>query len=288
MGVDEPSSGAPTSVAAPPDWASVRTFHADPFAALERDKLIGRCMMSKITHLLLAGAAVFALCDVGVAQETPPQPAAADSAALDSVAATVVAQENLPQPLPSSPEYGVGAGVLETLPRPRDTPRSLFGPAQPPSTGGVDLDGPYFVRDPLLDPPFFPSPGWFAGAEAQIVKPHLINNYRNSVFPGKSINDTTGNFPLGPKATTVDLPAGPLDWTASPRVFRGLPPSRWVRRIHGRLPAPGNHGQLECAGHERAYRSGQPVRLRHARPRLQQPRALPLAPVGHEMDDRVA
>jgi hypothetical protein len=177
--------------------------------------------MIKVTHLLLAGAAVFALCQVGLAQETPPRPAATNSAALDAIAETVVAQENLPQPLPSSPEYGVGAGVLEALPRPRDTPRSLFGPAQPPSTGGVDLDGPYFVRDPLLDPPFFPSPGWFAGAEAQIVKPHLINNYRNSVFPGKSINDTTGNFPLGPKATTVDLPAGPLDWTASPRVFAG-------------------------------------------------------------------
>ena len=105
--------------------------------------------------------------------------------------------------------------------RPRDTPRSLFGPEQPPSAGGIQIDAPYFVPDPLLDPSFFPSPGWFAGAEVQIVKPHLINDYGNSVFPGKVVNDTTGNFPLGPQATTVNLPAGPLDWTASPRVFAG-------------------------------------------------------------------
>jgi hypothetical protein len=177
--------------------------------------------MNKITQLLLAGAAVFTLCDVGLAQETPPQPPAADSAALDAIAREVVAQESLPQPLPSSPDYGVGAGVLQSLPQPRDIPRSLFGPAQPPSAGGVDLDGPYFVSDPLLDPSFFPSPGWFSGVEVQIVKPHLINEYKNSVFPGGNIHDNSGLFPLGANAKTVNLPAGPLDWTAGPRVFAG-------------------------------------------------------------------
>jgi hypothetical protein len=177
--------------------------------------------MNKITHLIIAGAFALALCDVGVAQQTPPQPPVADSAALDSmIASAVVAQESLPAPLPGSPDYGLGAGVLEALPRPRDTPRSLFGPAQPPSTGGVDVDGPYFVRDPLLDPSFFPAPGWFAGAEVQILKPHLINNYEGSVYPGKVVNNATGYYPLL-GAKTVDLPAGPLDWTASPRVFAG-------------------------------------------------------------------
>ena len=177
LGVDEPSFGAPTSATAPPDAQPSGPITPSPFAALERDKLNGRCMMNKITHLLLAGAVAFALCDVGLAQETlrrahPPQTRRQCGAIADAV----LAQESLPPPLPGSPDSGVGAGVLEALPRPRDTPRSLFGPEQPPSAGGIQIDAPYFVPDPLLDPSFFPSPGWFAGAEVQIVKPHLITN----------------------------------------------------------------------------------------------------------------
>ena len=177
--------------------------------------------MNKISQLLLAGAAVFTLCDVGLAQETPPRPPAADSTALDAIAREVVAQESVPQPLPSGPEYGVGAGVLEALPRPRDTPRSLFGPAQPPSAGGVALDGPYFVSDPLLDPSFFPSPSWFGGAEVQIVKPHLRPELIGSTLPGHYVPVYENNSPIGPNATTLNIAGAPLDWTASPRVFAG-------------------------------------------------------------------
>jgi hypothetical protein len=177
--------------------------------------------MSKITHLLLAGAAAFALCHAGLAQETPPRPPAANSTALDAIAGTVVAQESLPQPLPNSPEYGVGAGVLEALPRPRDTPRSLFGPEKPPSTGGIRIDAPYFTPDALLDPPFFPSPGWFAGAEVQIVKPHLIPRLMGSTVPGKFVPVFENSNPIGSKATSLNIPAALLDWTASPRVFAG-------------------------------------------------------------------
>ena len=158
---------------------------------------------------------------MGLAQEAASQPPADAPSTRERSQKRSSRKRACRQPLPGSPDSGVGAGVLEALPRPRDTPRSLFGPEQPPSTGGIQIDAPYFVPDPLLDPSFFPSPGWFAGAEVQIVKPHLINDYRNSVFPGKIVNDTTGNFPLGPHATTVNLPAGPLDWTASPRVFAG-------------------------------------------------------------------
>jgi hypothetical protein len=172
-------------------------------------------MMIKITHLLLAAAVSLALCDTGLAQETPA-PAAAGS-----ITDGYLKQEALPQPLPGSADSGVGSGVLEALPQPRDIPRSLFGPEQPPSTGGVVFDGSYFTTDPLLDPSFFPAPGWFAGAEVQILKPHLNNSYKNSVFPGGNIHDNSGLFPLGRNAKTVDLPAGPLDWTASPRVFAG-------------------------------------------------------------------
>ena len=140
---------------------------------------------------------------------------------LDSFASDVLAQETFRRPLPSSPDYGVGAGVLEALPNPRDTPRSLFGPPSPPSTGGIRIDAPYFIADPLLDPQFFPSPGWFAGAEAQIVKPHLLTRMSNSVLPGHFINDIPTSNPIGGKSTIVNLPSAPLDWTASPRVFAG-------------------------------------------------------------------
>ncbi len=178
--------------------------------------------MKKVTLLLLAGTVPFALCSPGRSQEIPAQvPAAVSPVSATAIAEAALVQESLPPPFPGSPDAGVGSGILETLPRPPDTPRSLFGPPQPASAGGIQIDAPYFVTDPLLDPSFFPSPGWFGGVEVQIVKPHLINDYRNSVFPGKSVNDTTGNYPLGSKATTVNLPAGILDWTASPRVFAG-------------------------------------------------------------------
>jgi hypothetical protein len=177
--------------------------------------------MRTITHLLLAGAVTLALCDAGRAQETPPQPSAAASANVRAVTDAVLAQESLPPALPGSPDAGVGAGVLEALPRPLDTPRSLFAPEQPPSAGGVRIDAPYFIPDPQLDFAPFAQPGWFAGAEVQIVKPHLINGSFNSVFPGRIVNNANGQFPLGGNSSVVKLPAGPLDWTASPRVFAG-------------------------------------------------------------------
>jgi hypothetical protein len=177
--------------------------------------------MIKITHLLLAGAVIFALCDVGLAQEPPAQPAALPAADVKAITDAAAARESLPPPLPGSTDYGVGGGVLEALPRPRDTPRSLFGPEMAPSTGGIRIDAPYFTPDPLLDPPFFPSPGWFAGAEVQIVKPHLIPNLSNSVLPGHFINNIPNSNSIGGKSTIVDLPSAPLDWTASPRIFAG-------------------------------------------------------------------
>ena len=133
--------------------------------------------MIKITHLLLAGAAVFALSEVGLAQEaSSSQPSAGASGDIRATPGAVLAQEVLPMPLPGSPDSGVGAGVLETLPRPRDVPRSLFAQEQPPSTGGIPIAEPYFIPDPQLDFAPFAPPGWFAGAEVQIVKPHLIPN----------------------------------------------------------------------------------------------------------------
>ncbi len=60
----------------------------------------------------------------------------------------------------------------------------------------MPVAGPYLQTDPFLDPPEFPQPGWFAGAEAQIVKPHLITRAEKSVIAGKYVNNAGGDFPL--------------------------------------------------------------------------------------------
>ena len=88
---DEPSSGASTSLRPRPMRKGL-VLPCQPLCSVERDKLSGRCIMNKIAHLILVGVAVLALCDVGVAQQTPPQPPAADSAAVDSIAGAVLAQ----------------------------------------------------------------------------------------------------------------------------------------------------------------------------------------------------
>ena len=107
------------------------------------------------------------------------------------------------------------------MPRPLDVPRSLFAPAPSLAGEAIPTNSPYFTPDPLLD--FAPSapPGWFAGAEAQIVKPHLLTRYANSVFPGKVTHDTSGLLPLRGNSTIVNLPSANLNWTCAPRVFAG-------------------------------------------------------------------
>jgi hypothetical protein len=177
--------------------------------------------MIKTIHLLLAIAVALALSNAGVAQDTGGQPRGGASSGMAAVVSDVMSQEPLPEPMPGAPDAGVGSGVLETMPRPRDIPRSLFAPAPAPSGQALPVDTPYFNRDPLLDFAPFAAPGWFAGAEAQIVKPHLITDSAASVFPGRIVHNTAGAFPLGGNSTVVKLPSAPLDWTASPRVFAG-------------------------------------------------------------------
>ena len=60
----------------------------------------------------------------------------------------------------------------------------------------------YFQEDPLLDLPQLPAPGWFAGAEASLVGPHVTNQLKNFV-PGR--------------IDQIALPSAQLDWTVSPR-----------------------------------------------------------------------
>jgi len=134
---------------------------------------------------------------------------------MEALSNAVLAQETPPSlvPLPGDPDAGIGGGVLQALPLPRDFPASLFTPSPPPpadASGVLRIDAPYFARDPLLDPAVFPPPGWFAGAEMQVLKPHLLSQMGNTV-----LNRASGT------PTLVALGSAPLDWTVSPRVFLG-------------------------------------------------------------------
>jgi hypothetical protein len=169
--------------------------------------------MIKLTHLILASAAVLAFSDAGLAQDTRPNPpgeASADQAALADVG---LVRDTLPDPLPDAPAPGQGAGILQALPQPRDLPASLFAPAPPTPSGYVPVDMPYLVRDPLLDRPQFPQPGWFYGAELQVVKPHFVSKLSGTVQ--NSAQKAAGT------STTVAPARAPLDWTVSPRFFLG-------------------------------------------------------------------
>ncbi len=179
--------------------------------------------MTKITPLFLASVMGLFLSASGHAQETPADPASRAAAELKELADVSLGQESVPSllSLPDGPDEGVGGGVLRVLPRLGDLPASLFAPPAPASSRLLRVDAPYFVQDPLLDPAGLPPPGWFAGAEVQIVKPHLLPQMRNSVLPGRFVNNYPNSGPLGSKATTVALSSAPLDWTASPRVFLG-------------------------------------------------------------------
>jgi hypothetical protein len=71
------------------------------------------------------------------------------------------------------------------------------------------LPGPYFERDPRLDPPVWPQPGWLADVDLAIVGPHIKNRLRDMVQVGSAMPDL------------VHLPSAELNWTVSPRVELG-------------------------------------------------------------------
>jgi hypothetical protein len=78
------------------------------------------------------------------------------------------------------------------------------------------LPGPYFERDPRLDPPQYPQPGWFADAEVGVVGPHFKDRLSGMVQVGSRMPDT------------IHVPGAELDWTASPRIEVGYRlPSGW-------------------------------------------------------------
>jgi len=146
--------------------------------------------MVRMTYLLLVlllGGMVAA--SPGYAQ-TADGPAAAGAATAASAATP-------------EPEF------LKTFPRPPDQPASLLAPPPPLGPPPPDLEKPYFQQDPLLDPPWLGLIGLFADVDVGILKPHLINQLRNTV-----------TFPDG-SSTTVGVNPSHLNWTVSPRIEVG-------------------------------------------------------------------
>ena len=132
-----------------------------------------------------------------------------------SVSVRGLGQEPAPLPPPTPVSAGEGEVIVSSLPNVPELPASLTAAAPPPSTVSpqAPLDMPYFMPDPVLDPPQFPAPGWFGGAEVDIVHPHIKSGLTDTVQ--NSAQAAAGT------ATTVALPVASLDWTVSPRVFVG-------------------------------------------------------------------
>jgi Legionella pneumophila major outer membrane protein precursor len=112
-----------------------------------------------------------------------------------------------PAPVPST---ATEPDVLPGLPRPPDAPGSLLREPAAPSAYSCDpLPGPYFERDPRLDPPPLPPPGWFTDVDVGVVGSHVKNRLREIVLVGSRLPET------------VHLPAAELEWTIGPRIELG-------------------------------------------------------------------
>jgi hypothetical protein len=99
--------------------------------------------------------------------------------------------------------------VLPGLPRPPDTPASLMQSLTSKPYSCEELIGPYFERDPLLDPACLPPPGWFVDLDLALVVPHFKNHLNDLVTVGARPTDL------------VHVPGAELDWTVAPRFELG-------------------------------------------------------------------
>jgi hypothetical protein len=101
---------------------------------------------------------------------------------------------------------------LPTLPRPPDTPTSLYlPPSSPPQVS--PLPGPYFEEDPRLDPPELPPPGWFSDVGLAVIGAHFKNHLVDTVQLGGPSSMRTPDI--------VHVAPAELDWTVAPRIELG-------------------------------------------------------------------
>jgi hypothetical protein len=146
--------------------------------------------MARLSHVLMA-----LMLLIGV----PPAPSARAQMATHEQTAT-----------PPAPVNATAPDVLPGLPRPPDSPESLFHqPPAGPAYSCAPLPGPYFEQDPLLDVPNLPQPGWVATVDLEAVGPHVKNGLADSVHID------------GRPTDIVRLPAADLDWTVAPRFELG-------------------------------------------------------------------
>jgi hypothetical protein len=100
-------------------------------------------------------------------------------------------------------------GSFSILPASSAPPSEVYQDRNPPGwISGSDPVGIPGEKGEILDPRFYPPPGWFTSAGVGIVKPHLLNQ-------------VNGQVPINGGLDTVKLPTAPLDWTATPRVGVG-------------------------------------------------------------------
>jgi len=106
------------------------------------------------------------------------------------------------------------------LPAPQPLSLGPTASGQPPTPtfAPVDLPGPYFERDALLDRPPLPQPGWFSDLDVGAVIPHLKTKFNGPVQLG-FVGPVAGI--TAPNPDTVALPSSSLDWTICPRIEAG-------------------------------------------------------------------
>jgi hypothetical protein len=129
--------------------------------------------------------------------------------ALGTVSDTLFAQTFLGDSGPSAPALAGSAepDPLPGLPRPPDRPKTLFQPAPAAgSYGCLDLEDPYFQRDPVLDPCCLAQPGWFWDLDLDILRTHVVNQVGNSDPPFNGV---------------PTVPMARLDWAVSPKFEAG-------------------------------------------------------------------
>jgi hypothetical protein len=108
---------------------------------------------------------------------------------------------------------------LPDLPRPPDQPASLLQPAPSgPVYGCAPLEGPYFQRDPRLDPLELPQPGWLVDVEFGIIGGSVVERLGQTDPAGQITVAVPGT---GHASDVVAVPMARLDWTISPRIELG-------------------------------------------------------------------
>jgi len=162
--------------------------------------------MNRSVHKLVLMAAVVAVGSAapGSAQQAaPPTPTMLPPipGVSDPTLAPPAPALGSPNPIP---DFQTG------WPRPSLEPPSLFRQAPVPTPYGCDpVPGRYFERDPLLDPPSFPQPGFVASVDVQALVPHIYH-------------DVVNVAPVGSSASgSVAVPVSGFSWAVSPRIEFG-------------------------------------------------------------------